>query len=305
MEFKPIIAVKELRFEYPGVLALDDVSFELQSGEITGLVGPNGAGKTTLLRCLAALEQPIRGYIELDGVDVLNQPRECHRKIGYLSDFYGLYKDLSVQQCLKYMAYAHGLRASQLLPAVETAAKRLNIQDRLDSKAGTLSRGLSQRLAIAQAIIHQPKILLLDEPASGLDPEARQELSSLFMELKEQGMTLIVSSHILAELDEYCSNMLMVRSGKVVEHSLITANDGFTLMQLETLKSESRLLDILNDRDDIKDIKADGNKLRFNFDGDENQQHQLLKTLLANNISIFKFGNIRLNMQETYLDKIK
>lgn len=301
----PLIEVQHLRFEYPGVIALDDVSFELQAGEITGLVGPNGAGKTTLLRSLAALEQPISGTIILDGIDVLKEPRECHRKIGYLSDFYGLYRDLSVYQCLKYMAYAQDIDKSLIDKAIITAAERLHIGDRLQQKAGTLSRGLSQRLAIAQAIIHEPKIILLDEPASGLDPEARRDLSLLFLQLQSQGMSLVVSSHILAELDEYCSNMLMVRQGKVIGQQLINENDGSYMMQIETANEEPELIRLLESVEAVSKLKQEKNVTRFTFLGEQKEQHQLLKLLMENNISVCRFGKIKQNMQEAYLEKIK
>ena len=196
----PIARVAGLRFEYPGVRALDDVTFSLARGSVTALVGPNGAGKSTLLRCMAGLDAPVVGAIRIDGVDVLESPREAHRKLGYLSDFFGVYAALTVRQCLAHAAAIHGDRDAPL--DVERTAARLGLADRLDAAAGTLSRGLRQRLAIGQAIIHSPRLLLLDEPAAGLDPEARAALAALFRDLRSDGMTLVVSSHILSELEE-------------------------------------------------------------------------------------------------------
>ena len=169
-----MIEVRGLLFEYPGIRALDDVSFTIESGSITALVGPNGAGKSTLLRCLAALDHPLSGQISIDGVVVLVFPRSSHRNVGSLADFFGLYNELTVKQCLLYVARAHGIPAQEEDKAVMRAAERLQIAERMHDKAGALSRGLAQRLAIAQAIVHEPKVLLLDEPASGLDPEARE-----------------------------------------------------------------------------------------------------------------------------------
>jgi ABC-2 type transport system ATP-binding protein len=213
-----ILAAEDLVYDYPGARALDHVSFEITPGTITALVGPNGAGKTTLLRCLAVLDRPAAGRILLDGMDVADHPRECHRKLGYLSDFYGLYDELTVRQCLTYHAAIHDLPRSAQADAIARAAERLSLRDLMNRRATQLSRGQRQRLAIAQAIIHDPVLLLLDEPASGLDPEARWSLSSLISDLAKGGMTLIVSSHILSELEDYSTHVMIIRGGKLVLH---------------------------------------------------------------------------------------
>jgi ABC-2 type transport system ATP-binding protein len=197
-----MIEVSGLVFEYPGQRALDGVSLSIQAGAITALVGPNGAGKTTLLRLIAALETPYDGQVTIDGLDTRDQPRAIHERLGYLPDFFGLYDALSVRRCLFYAARAHGIGAGEAGAAAEAAAARVGLSDRLGQAAGSLSRGLRQRLAIAQAIVHDPKVLLLDEPAAGLDPQARRDLSRLLLELRDGGMTLVVSSHILAELED-------------------------------------------------------------------------------------------------------
>ncbi|HEY7609397.1 MAG TPA: heme ABC exporter ATP-binding protein CcmA [Alphaproteobacteria bacterium] len=213
-----IIAAEDLVYDYPGARALDGVSFEVAPGTITALVGPNGAGKTTLLRCLAVLDRPAEGRIWLDGMDVANHPRESHRKLGYLSDFYGLYDELTVRQCLSYHAAIHDLAPAAQAEAAERAAARMGLAALMNRRAQQLSRGQRQRLAIAQAIIHDPALLLLDEPAAGLDPEARWSLSSLIADLAKGGMTLIVSSHILSELEDYSTHVMIIRGGRLVLH---------------------------------------------------------------------------------------
>ena len=203
---------------YPGTRALDAVSFDIPCASVTALVGPNGAGKTTLLRCIAGLDRPLTGEITVAGVDVLEEPRLAHERMGYLSDFFGLYDELTVRQSLMHAASANGVAGEKLAATVTQAAERLELADRLEQRCAALSRGLRQRVAIGQAIVHAPDVLLLDEPASGLDPEARHSLAALFTRLKDEGMTLIVSSHILAELDEYSTHMLVLRGGKLIEH---------------------------------------------------------------------------------------
>jgi ABC-2 type transport system ATP-binding protein len=213
-----VIAAEGLVYDYPGARALDHFSFAIAPGTITALVGPNGAGKTTLLRCLAVLDRPAAGRIMLDGFDVADHPRESHRKLGYLSDFYGLYDELSVRQCLTYHAAIHDLSPEAQPEAIARAAQRLSLTDLMGRRSSQLSRGQRQRLAIAQAIIHDPTVLLLDEPAAGLDPEARWSLSSLISDLAKGGMTLIVSSHILSELEDYSTHVMIIRGGKLVLH---------------------------------------------------------------------------------------
>jgi len=211
-----MIEVKNLVYEYPTKRALHGVSFSVQPRTITALVGPNGAGKTTLLRCLAALEMPYDGEVWIDGLDTRVSPRAIHASLGYLPDFFGLYDALSVKRCLYYSARVHGIDTQNADAAVAKAAERVGLSDRINSLAAELSRGLRQRLAIGQSIVHEPRVLMLDEPASGLDPSARRELSQLLVSLKDQGMTLVVSSHILSELEDYSSEMIIIDDGHIV-----------------------------------------------------------------------------------------
>lgn len=216
-----MIEISQLVFEYPGHRALDGVSLHIGAGSVTALVGPNGAGKSTLMRCIAGLDQPLSGQIHVKGISVPEQPREVHRHLGYLSDFYGLYDRLSVQRCLEYSALSMGVSTEQVAERVQQVAVKLGLSQLLQRYPTELSRGQRQRVAIGQAIIHQPSVLLLDEPASGLDPEARSNLSQLFRSLQAQGMTLVVSSHILSELDEYCTHILSIREGRIENHEAL------------------------------------------------------------------------------------
>jgi ABC-2 type transport system ATP-binding protein len=302
-----LITVENLIFEYTGFRALNNVSFAIPAGSITALVGPNGAGKTTLLRCLSALEQPLNGSITIDGIDVLEQPRLCHRKIGYLSDFFGLYDKLTVKQCLHFIARAQGIEPAACAKAIELVSKRLNIQDRLENTPAQLSRGLRQRVAIAQAIIHQPKVVLLDEPASGLDPEARHSLAELFLELKQQGMTLLVSSHILAELEAYSSDMLIIREGKIVEQVSIQQHNNTQrkAFKLSLSQPVEHLAQILARIDVVSDIVIDKQQALFYLNGDATSQHHLLKTLFEQNLPVCEFSPITTNLQDVYLSTLK
>ncbi len=301
-----LITVENLIFEYTGFRALDNVTFSIPAGSITALVGPNGAGKTTLMRCLAGLEQPLNGAITIDEVDVLEQPRLCHRKVGYLSDFFGLYDRLTVEQCLHFVARAQGIEAEDCPAAIKLASQRLQITDRLQATPAQLSRGLRQRVAIAQAIIHQPKLVLLDEPASGLDPEARHALAELFLELQRQGMTLLVSSHILAELEAYSSHMLILREGKVVEQVTIAPHNAlskpFKMVLLQQVPDLQRLLANLPA---MREVVIHDTQVHFQLTGDAQVQHELLKNLLALNVPVCEFSPVTTNLQDAYLLTVK
>lgn len=300
-----MIHIEHLDFEYPGVRALDDISLQVQTGDITALVGPNGAGKTTLLRCIAALETPISGKILVNGIDVLHEPRQVHRQIGYLADFYGLYSNLTVEQSLRYAALSHSTQPAQLQAVVQFAAQRLNLENRLGDKVGTLSRGLSQRLAIAQAIVHEPTLLLLDEPASGLDPEARRSLSELFVTLQQQGITLLVSSHILAELEEYCTSMVILSNGVIVEHhSMSESMKTEVLIHIQTSTTVNSW-EILTHMPGVELLQSDINSCLIRCDRDKQKMQSILATLIRADIPVYTFSEEKMNMQDAYLSKVR
>lgn len=300
-----MIEVRTLTFDYPGTRALDEVSFSIRAGSITALVGPNGAGKTTLLRCLAALEEPVGGSITMFGRDILADPRASHRQIGYLSDFFGLYEELTVEQCLRYAAMSHGIPEKKHAGLIPRVAGQLELADRLELKAGSLSRGQRQRLAIAQAIIHEPKFLLLDEPASGLDPEARHTLALLFRRLQAAGMTLLVSSHILSELEEYSTDMLVLRGGRVIEHAPLAIPEQSTIVELRLAAPFDGLGRILADFSGVEPLQVGENGATFGCGTDAAAQHLLLKELLAMGVPVCAFGEQRQNMQDAYLRTVR
>ncbi len=300
-----MIEVRNLIFEYPGHRAIDNVSFSIDPDSVTALVGPNGAGKTTLMRCLCGLDRPLSGSIVVDGIDVIEHPRRSHEKIGYLSDFFGLYDELPVGQCLRYAAEANGV-TSQIDASVRQTAEHLRLSDRLEQRAGELSRGLRQRVAIGQAIIHKPRVLVLDEPASGLDPEARHDLAELFKILKTSGMTLLVSSHILAELEAYATEMLVIRDGRIIEQrQLGTRAADRRHVQIELIAANATIVDWLKARPEIGSITADGARISCELSGGDDAQGQLLKALVAADAEIVNFSTVEQDLQSSYLNSIR
>ena len=305
----PAIAVSGLVFDYAARRALHDVGFAIEPATITALVGPNGAGKTTLLKCLAGLQRPLAGAVAVAGIDVLAQPRAAHRAIGLLPDFYGLYDALTVDRCLRHFAAAHGVSSTERPACIARTARALGIDDRLEQRARSLSRGLRQRLAIAQAIIHDPPVLLLDEPAAGLDPDARAELSTLLRGLRVAGKTILVSSHILSELEDYSTHMLILRDGRIVDHAPIggaAVTPEARHLRLRLAAAEPALATILATLDGVGAVMpiADGTAAEFSFVGDAHAQHALLRRLLDTGLPVAGLEEVRRSMQDIYLDRI-
>jgi ABC-2 type transport system ATP-binding protein len=302
-----MLSVRHLVFDYPGHRALDDVSFTIEPKTITALVGPNGAGKTTLLRCCAALDRPFAGEVLLDGLDIHDAPRKAHRLMGYLPDSYGLYDELTVRQCLAYRAATLGVKRGEREEKVRLAAERMEIMDRLGDKAGALSRGLRQRLAIAQAIIHEPALLLLDEPASGLDPEARMGLSAVLRALRDKGMTIVVSSHILAELEDYSTHMLVIREGRILHHrALDPMSKQRVRIRVEVAGGgEHRLVEVLSHEGGVTEITLIGSACTFEYPASAISRHTLLKHLMAADLHVIEFKVDEAGLQESYLEQVR
>jgi ABC-2 type transport system ATP-binding protein len=303
-----MIIVENLVFDYPTKRALHGVSLVVREGSITALVGPNGAGKTTLMRCIAALDPPYSGRITVAGIDVFEEPRRAHEVMGYLSDFFGLYDQLTVRQCLIHAADSHGLSAARRDERVQQTAIALGLEDRLNAKAETLSRGLRQRLAIAQAIVHEPRVLLLDEPAAGLDPEARQDLSTLLRSLAGRGMTLLVSSHILAELEDYSTDMVIVDNGRIVENRSLQhgAASGMArvAMLLELADDVPDLATTLQAIADVADIEIAGRDIRFTLPDDAAGRAALLRQLIGAGIPVAGLTRERASLQDSYIRRV-
>lgn len=306
----PMLNVRNLVFDYPGHRALDDVSFSVDPGTITALVGPNGAGKSTLMRVCAALDQPFSGQVLLAGEDIHADPRAAHRRMGFLPDFYGLYDELTVEQCLHFRAASQGVAASARAAMVLAAAARLEIADRLGQKAGTLSRGLRQRLAIAQAVLHEPHFLMLDEPAAGLDPAARIGLSAVLRHLAGEGMTILVSSHILAELQDYSSHILMLKDGRLVEHAALSeiawrSGEITVDIRLAFAAPDQHLAAKLGGLSGIELVSCGIDEAVIRVDADPARRATILASVVATGLPLSSFVPDRRNLQDIYLDRMQ
>lgn len=299
-----MIEVRNLVFEYSGKEVLHDVSFSIKEGSIVALVGPSGAGKTTLMRCIAALEKPMAGKITVDGIDVADNPRAVHRRMGYLSDFFGLYNRLTVYQCLKYTAWCQNVPAKEVEPRIKETVEITDLHDYIDKKASTLSRGYRQRLGVALSLIHRPKILLLDEPASGMDPEARIKLSALFHKLKARGLTIIVSSHILAELEDYCTDMLVLRDGRVRDYVSLHEHqkEAASVLTIKLLSLSPEHKTVIEAQPGLSEFSYKENHVECIYKGDENGLSELLKTLVSAGLPVSGFEAKRKSLQKAYME---
>jgi ABC-2 type transport system ATP-binding protein len=210
------VEVDHLWVTYGKLVAVRDLSFSIPQGEVFGFIGPNGAGKTTTIRVLATILRPARGRARIAGVDVTRNPNFVRRKIGYMPDFFGVYEDLTVEEYLHFFAAAYRIERAKRNSVVGDVLALTDLTGKKTSAVDALSRGMKQRLGLARVLLHDPEFLLLDEPASGLDPRARIEIRELLKELKKMGKTILISSHILSELAQLCTRIGIIEAGRMV-----------------------------------------------------------------------------------------
>jgi ABC-2 type transport system ATP-binding protein len=211
-----VARLENLRVRYGKVEAVRGISIDIQKGAVYGFIGPNGAGKSTTIKVLATLLPKFEGRAEVDGINVARNPAAVRDRIGYMPDFFGLYEDLTVREYLLFFAAAYRLSMSKRGSVVADVLELTELTDKTDAPVESLSRGMKQRLALARVLLHDPELLLLDEPASGLDPRARIEIRELLKALANMGKTILISSHILHELGQLCSQIGIIEAGQMV-----------------------------------------------------------------------------------------
>lgn len=278
----------------------------MSPGSITAVVGPNGAGKSTLFKCLIGLESPVQGTIHIDSINITDNPRAINGKIAYLAENIGVYDQLTIRQSLNYAASLHLMKVPDVNRSVQELCKELAIDDRLDVKLSKLSKGLRQCVAIAQAVIHSPSIILLDEPSSGLDPEARHRVISLFKKLQQNGATLLISTHLLSEIESYYSNLLIIKDGHLIRSEGVNkAQTNLTLIKLKMDEGQASVVNELelNPKVSFQERTADG--VTFYFNGDKEQQAKLLKSLVSLNSTISSFEVVPEDLQKKYFKSMK
>ena len=301
-----MIRLENLSKEYDEVVAVRDLTLEIPEGEIYGLIGPNGAGKTTTLRMCCGLLEPTTGRVLVNNVDVHSDLELAQSQIGYLADFFSVYDDLKVWEYLDYFARAYKLDPAAIPARVDEVIEEIGLEVKRDSMVKGLSRGMKQRLGIGRAVIHRPKLLLLDEPASGLDPKARIELRQLLKRLRDNGATIVVSSHILPDLEDFSTSIgvmergVMLRSGRVQElRDEVEAADARTI-DIRWLGPSAAVSDFLRTHGLTQHALLD-REGAFQFRGDDQAVGDLLTEMTAAGIRLTSFHEVKQTVEELYL----
>ncbi len=313
-----ILECRHLSKSYGRLRAVDDFTVTVESGEILGFVGPNGAGKSTALKMIATILKPSSGDALVCGYSVRRDPQEVRRRIGYMPDVCGLYESLTVVEYLNFFASVYKIYGDARDKIVHQVLEITGLESKSSSRCGALSRGMSQRLHLARVLIHDPDLLLLDEPASGLDPRARVELRELLMTLKEMGKSIIISSHILSELGEMCDTVAMIETSKLVyvghvddaARDMVHEGKVYRLKLSKTVAatetptgSRADLVELLKGIPGVDGVREgeDGQTLFLRLLSNEACPHAILKTLLDRGFPVEEFSSERLGLEDAFL----
>ena len=300
-----MIAVEELTKVYGARTALDHVSFEVPEREIFGFVGPNGAGKTTTLRILAALLEPNGGKASIDGTDVTRERDRVHMRIGYMPDFFGVYDQLTVGEYLDFYAACYRQPKQRREKIVDDLLALVGMTDRKGQLVDTLSRGLKQRVCLARALVHDPAVLLLDEPASGLDPRARVEMREILKELQRMGKTIVISSHILPELTELCTMIGIIDHGRMRAvgpvRDVIERLTSAHRLRITVLKERDAAIEVLEPLPAVKHVSAVNGSIEAEYDGDEVTASDILLALTQAGVRVSSFTPVDGGLEDAFL----
>lgn len=290
---------------YGKLTAVDDLTLQIPKGSVYGLIGPNGAGKTTTLRMLAGLLEPSGGEILLNGQKVNHHWRELHHNIGYMPDFFGVYEDMLVWEYLDFFARCYELPPERRRVVIDELLELVDLEEKREAYVQTLSRGMRQRLCLAHALVQDPQVLLLDEPASGLDPRARVEMRELLRELGAMGKTIILSSHILSELAELCTAVAIIERGRIVANgsldSISQQAQEARRIQIETLSDIELAQNVLKNQPGVGHLFSEGRRIELGFNGDEDAVAGLLEALMAANVRVLSFSEQTSDLEEIFL----
>lgn len=304
-----MIQTKGLTKYYGDLAALVDLDLTINAGDIFGFIGPNGAGKTTTMRILATLLEPSRGMAFIDGLDVTKKGKQVRRRVGYMPDFIGVYDDLKVFEYLDFFAAAFGIERKKRKGIVDGVLELTDLQSKRGTTVDSLSRGMQQRLSLARVLIHDPKVLILDEPASGLDPRARIEIRELLRELKRMGKTIMISSHILSELEEISDHVGIIEHGRLVFSGTmeeIRCRLGIqSKVRVRVADRQDRALELLSALPQIHDVEIAGEHIAVTFNDGQNGDGIIARTLVQGNIDIISLMPEQVKLDDAFLQLTK
>ena len=304
-----MIETKNLTKDYGNLTAVDNLNLTIKEGDIFGFIGPNGAGKTTTMRILVTLLEPTRGKAHINGLDVRSQGKMVRRLVGYMPDFMGVYDDLKVFEYLEFFAAAFGINRKKRKSIVEGVLELTDLQSKQRTAVDSLSRGMQQRLGLARVLVHDPKVLILDEPASGLDPRARIEIRELLRELKRMGKTIMISSHILSELEEICDHIGIIEHGRMVFSGTleeILPRLGIqSKVHVKVLNNPKKAVELLTALPQIKKVGINGDNIVVTFNEGQDGDGIIARTLVNADLDIISIQPERLKLDDAFLQLTK
>ena len=301
-----MLEVKGLRKSYGSLVAVEGVSFTLQPGDIFGFIGSNGAGKTTTIRMLATLIEPDSGSAQLNGTDIRQDAMAVRKQIGYMPDHFGLYEDIKVWEYLDFFAAVYRVPRAERSSVIDNVLELVGLTEKRAAFASTLSKGMQQRLSLARCLVHDPSLLLLDEPASGLDPRARAELKELIKELGAMGKMVIVSSHILPELADFCNTVGIIERGRLVTsgrvEDVVRGAQQSRAIEVKLIGHAAEAGMFLHGKPHVANTRVMGpHTLRVEFDGAPEDAAELLKSLVVNGYLVTGFVEAAANLEDVFL----
>jgi ABC-2 type transport system ATP-binding protein len=304
-----MIETKNLTKNYGTLTAVDDLNLTIKEGDIFGFIGPNGAGKTTTMRILVTLLEPTRGSAFINGLNVTKDGKKVRRLVGYMPDFMGVYDDLKVFEYLEFFAAAFGIERKKRKSIVEGVLELTDLESKKSATVDSLSRGMQQRLGLARVLIHDPKVLILDEPASGLDPRARIEIRELLRELKRMGKTIMISSHILSELEEICDNVGIIEHGRLVFSGTleeIRPRLGIeSKVRVRVAEHQDKAIELLSALPQVRQVQALANEIAVTFHEGQHANGIIARTLVQADLDIISIQPERLKLDDAFLQLTK
>ncbi len=300
-----MISIRDLRVDYDNVCAVRDLTLEVEPGQVCGLIGPNGAGKTTTMRTMLGLIEPTYGEIEIMGIDTNQQPEEVGRLVGFMPDFPPVYDDLYVWEFVDLFAASYRIPRPERPRLVEQSLEMVGLTEKRNAPVTELSRGMRQRLMLAKTLIPEPQVLLLDEPASGVDPQGRIDLKNILKRLAAEGKTILISSHILAEMNEFCTAVAIMEKGQLVVSGRIDEVNarimGESLLAVEVLGDPQAFLDIVAGDERAGPAERKGSSHEFRYRGGAEEASALLARLVTSGVRIASFARRKENLEELFL----
>ncbi len=302
---EPMIELRRIHRFFGSTKAVNDVSFEVYRGQVFGFIGPNGAGKTTSMRILSTLELPSYGDAFVDGFSVINDPDLVRRRLGFMPDGFSMYQNMNCVEYLDFFARSYGLLGKDRIAALRRTLSFTGL-DKIASKPITgLSKGMRQRLCLGRSMIHSPAVLILDEPANGLDPRARIELRQMIQQLAVDGTTILVSSHILTELAEMCDQVGIIERGRLLAVGSVAdirrSIQGALRVQMTALERGQQLQQWLNEQVGVSNVTRTDNSLSLELVGGPNEQVALLKAIVNADFAILEFAAHRETLEDVFM----